>query len=56
MAGEQEAFPVEVMLGFYSVTVAIIGVVLIAATVPWGRARRPEEPAGAPIEESARQR
>jgi len=59
LAGEQEAFPVDVMLGFYSVSVAVIGVVLIAATVPWGRASEPEEPeqpAGAPIEESARQR
>jgi len=37
------------------VDVAVIGAVLIAATVPWGRSQ-PVEAAGAPIEESARQR
>ena len=38
IAGERDAFPVEVMLGFYSLTAAIIGGVLIASTLRWGSA------------------
>ena len=34
---EQE-FPVEVMLVFYSLTVSVIGVLLIASTMTWGKA------------------
>ncbi|MFM1965628.1 MAG: hypothetical protein RL134_1353 [Actinomycetota bacterium] len=40
-AGEAEGFPVEVMLGFYSLTVAIIGGVLIASTM--GSPRQADE-------------
>ena len=56
IAGERDAFPVEVMLGFYSVTVAIIGGLLIASTLRWGREQEPEQQADVVIEESARQR
>jgi hypothetical protein len=35
---EQE-FPVEVMLVFYSLTVAVIGAVLILSTLSWGQKR-----------------
>lgn len=56
LAGERDAFPVEVMLGFYSVTVTIIGGVLIASTLRWGREREPEGQTPVVIEESARQR
>ena len=55
IAGEWDAFPVEVMLGFYSLPVAIIGVVLVASTLRWGREPEVKEP-GAPVEEAARQR
>ena len=56
VAGERDAFPVEVMLGFYSVTVAIIGGVLIASTLQWGREQASEEQPAVVTEESARQR
>ena len=56
LAGERDAFPVEVMLGFYSVTVAIIGGVLIASTLRWGREQEPEDQTPVVSEESARQR
>lgn len=56
LAGERDAFPVEVMLGFYSVTVAIIGGVLIASTLRWGREQEPEDQTADVLEESARQR
>lgn len=56
LAGERDAFPVEVMLGFYSVTVAIIGGVLIASTLRWGREQEPEDQTPVVLEESARQR
>ena len=56
IAGERDAFPVEVMLGFYSATVAIIGGVLIASTLRWGSEQEPEQQADIVIEESARQR
>lgn len=42
LAGDRDAFPVEVMLGFYSVPVAVIGGVLIASTLRWGSANEPE--------------
>lgn len=42
-AGEGEAFPIEVMLGFYSFTVAVIGGVLIASTL--GRRTESEDEA-----------
>lgn len=50
LGGEGEAFPVEVMLGFYSLTAAIIGGVLIAATLAWGHPRESTE--AVPAEES----
>lgn len=56
LAGERDAFPVEVMLGFYSVTVAIIGALLIASTLRWGHQQAPEEQTSVVSEESARQR
>lgn len=42
IAGERDAFPVEVMLGFYSLTAAIIGGVLIASTLRWGGTNQAE--------------
>ena len=42
VAGERDAFPVEVMLGFYSFPVTIIGGVLIASTLRWGSANETE--------------
>lgn len=56
LAGARDAFPVEVMLGFYSVTVAIIGGLLIASTLRWGREQEPEEGTAVVIEESVDQR
>ena len=56
IAGERDAFPVEVMLGFYSVTAAVIGAVLIGSTLRWGREQEPVEPAAPMIEGSVRQR
>lgn len=56
IAGLRDAFPVEVMLGFYSVPVAIIGGLLIACTLRWGREQGPEEGTAVVIEDSARQR
>ena len=56
VAGERDAFPVEVMLGFYSVTVAIIGAVLIASTLRWGHQQAPEEQTALVTEESAGRR
>ena len=47
-AGEE--FPLEVMLGFYSLTVAVIGGILIASTLSWGKAA--EGDAAAPAESS----
>lgn len=56
VAGERDAFPVEVMLGFYTVTAAVIGAVLIASTLRWGRGQEPDEPAVGVMGEAARQR
>ena len=42
IAGERNAFPVEVMLGFYSVTAGIIGGVLIASTLRWSDTKETE--------------
>ena len=50
VAGERDAFPVEVMLGFYSVSAALIGAVLIACTLRWGRGEEGSEPAVGAIE------
>lgn len=43
LAGTRDEFPVEVMLGFYSVPAVIIGGVLLASTIAWGR--RPDDEA-----------
>ena len=51
-AGVREEFPVEVMLGFYSLTVVIIGGVLIASTL--GAPRQPEASAVAPEQSAER--
>ena len=50
-AGAGDDFPVGVMLGFYSFTVAVIGGILIASTLTWGKAA--EGDATAPAESSA---
>lgn len=44
IAGEREAFPVEVMLGFYSVTAIVIGAVLVASTARWGKTKEVAQP------------
>ena len=52
LAGEE--FPVEVMLGFYSVPVSIIGALLILSTIRWGRREEPADAAvSAPADQSA---
>ena len=56
IAGERDAFPVEVMLGFYSLTAAIIGAVLIASTVRWGGKEESNEQVAVVMGETARQR
>ena len=51
LAGAGDDFPVGVMLGFYSFTVAVIGGILIASTLTWGKAAEGE--ATAPAKASA---
>ena len=49
-AGAGDDFPIGVMLGFYSFTVAVIGGILIASTLSWGTAA--QDDAAAPAESS----
>lgn len=49
-AGAGDDFPIGVMLGFYSLTVAVIGGILIASTLTWGTAA--QDDAAAPAESS----
>ena len=49
-AGTGDDFPIGVMLGFYSLTVAVIGGILIASTLTWGTAA--QDDAAAPAESS----
>ena len=56
VAGERDAFPVEVMLGFYSVSAVIIGTVLIASTLRWGGEEESDEKVAVVMDETARQR
>ncbi len=49
-AGAGDDFPIGVMLGFYSFTVAVTGGILIASTLSWGTAA--QDDAAAPAESS----
>lgn len=51
LAGERDEFPVEVMLGFYSLSAIVIGGVLIASTISWGRTSADEPAVAAPASE-----
>lgn len=51
LAGTRDEFPVEVMLGFYSLTAIVIGGVLIASTMSWGQASADEATVVAPESE-----